>query len=1360
MDNYDYESPFNSKSSTRGNANSSISYFIYIHKNLIPVSYFSSDIKERYGCRIVVLEKGRVKVCTTKSLKEVSLAYYNSKFRVYFHGETLFGDLRQTVMNSANAADNISRITDHLLSASDSIAAHLPTFDTAKLIFDILQLISFSRALLFSSTSIFTLIDLFNWLVSAGNVVLDLAYMHYISEEETVPQAIQTAYKKIKNFFFGESLNAIEATLGVVALEKLLPAPLRKIFQSAPLYTKTKLLDDSNIMQDCITWICDVPIKLARLFYLPEKIQIFIEDTFSSLPFSRVSKYKSELEKLIAETLDDVKMSDKVFQNRFCTTFESILEWKNEFLMDHSRLPFGFSDIFVRAERIYDKIQYAKNVTRQEPVLIVFYGRPGCGKSVLLAKFLEAVSKNNTIYMHNPKEKDFYDNYDSQDIMGIDDVGQKGVWQWSELIPMVSSNQYVLDCAQAHNKDKKRFVSKVIACTTNKVDLILTKNDGIDDPEALYRRIHKFDFSDIRWIDGQHQGVITVNRRFPKKMGTVINYVWETVGVAEISCTKDLLSFVYNYTRKEVKINHDNYVKNISVDEHFGYIGESWERVKNMFSKAWESPITKAIAITAISQSIVVGVAMLVEYFCTPLVYKVSKNYWSDRVQPRNFSDFRAESYLPEFEESSVPVLKAFSRNAAIITSIDENDTALSSCIVSGRIVCTVRHFTPLSIDELKRNGILVRIKTNGGKLIYDSIRLKLLYSELRQDLLVFEMERHVPVIFPKIPIVRKSNNTKAYLITPGGVAAVGELTASQFAANYTTVTEFVGSIEKQDYSYPFRLFGLCGSWLVNQDGYLVGHHVAGSGTHGLGISKHFPMSILNKIYSAIEKSYSPQIKMPDIELNNPTHYGDSALSLRVPDKNHIKVSNNIVPSLVHGIFPLLRRPANVNFAGRDSTWLQASKAFEAPVKIRVDILERVKSDLHKLLPTFKRVSKEETYSGFETIGSIPLDTSAGYGFPGLKGDYCKKLENGTWQIDQEVDRQFSILSGDYRGEVPFNFYQDVLKVELRDERKVDNPRAFSACTLPMFLAQKRLLADLVNKMRKTPYRIGCMVGMNVFSQDWDNMFKYLAQKGRKAFDGDEGKFDKRMLAAFQLIVNETLDDLFIGTEQEHEALRFVLQMLITSFHLCGDRAYMATHGNPSGNFLTANLNSIVNYALFLYSYYILAEEENIKVNLPHYIRNVGAVFYGDDSIISMTDEVCSWFNAFTVTKVMNRLGLEFTPANKGEWEAPWKNVEECIFLKRSRYIHRRLGVVASLDSVSMESTLNYVKDQFRNEELTRIKLLNFQREAYLHPNYYEIMQEVSDFVSLKKFSVEFHTEAYLDDLYLTGGYGDLLEMH
>jgi hypothetical protein len=209
---------------------------------------------------------------------------------------------------------------------------------------------------------------------------------------------------------------------------------------------------------------------------------------------------------------------------------------------------------------------------------------------------------------------------------------------------------------------------------------------------------------------------------------------------------------------------------------------------------------------------------------------------------------------------------------------------------------------------------------------------------------------------------------------------------------------------------------------------------------------------------------------------------------------------------------------------------------------------------------------------------------------------------------------------------------------------------------------------------------------------------------------------------------------------------------------------FISTHGLASGIAITSFYNSCINIMYTAYGFHLCAHSVGIKANLQLYLQSTMFYTYGDDLIGSVKDSVKLWFNPATYRQVIKSLHLDFTPADKGEWtdDNMFGPIEKHSFLKRDFRFHPRLQTtVAPLSTVSMNSTLNYISDGMRNEELCLVKLANYQREAYLHyETYSENMAYVKNFANEKGLYPTFYTERQLIELYKNNEYAELLVLH
>jgi len=154
---------------------------------------------------------------------------------------------------------------------------------------------------------------------------------------------------------------------------------------------------------------------------------------------------------------------------------------------------------------------------RSEPTVLLLSGAPGCGKSRLVNLIAGRICLNigvpmgKSIYTRNCSVK-HWDGYSGQPITVLDDWGQDVQMgeDVSQLIALVTDNQYVLPMASLHEKGTT-FTSKFIIVCTNRFKLgelpllggALSSRE-LYDYRAMYRRFH----FGIRILDGRSNGDI------------------------------------------------------------------------------------------------------------------------------------------------------------------------------------------------------------------------------------------------------------------------------------------------------------------------------------------------------------------------------------------------------------------------------------------------------------------------------------------------------------------------------------------------------------------------------------------------------------------------------------------------------------------------------------------------------------------------------------------------------------------------------------------------------------------------------------------------------------------------------------
>jgi hypothetical protein len=617
---------------------------------------------------------------------------------------------------------------------------------------------------------------------------------------------------------------------------------------------------------------------------------------------------------------------------------------------------------------------------------------------------------------------------------------------------------------------------------------------------------------------------------------------------------------------------------------------------------------------------------------------------------------------------------------------------------------------------------------------------------------------------------------TDVVLCTPGGIQKLDtRLTQLDCKLTYKDyITKFVGTIKNDtDIVYESQTDGVCGSPLMTLDGYLVGHHVAAvfRDEEQFGCAKLFSQRSVDKIRELFSQPYDYAV-----QINK--NFANGSIT-RIDDKvyHHINTKTSYVKSKVHGVFPVERAPANLDVYGKDTIHILSEKSRKPVQTLDLEGLNYATTYLEAILPQVQSLSDEKTLVlGDENIGKIDKNTSVGYGLDGKKDDYLD-FESGRLlpTIRQSLHKfVYKVVDGSYRFDT---YYAETLKDELKNLEKVNKPRVFKAGPLTLTLLYRFFFGNMISQVSKDRMSNGIMVGINPLSSEWDKFARRLSTFSTDLFDGDWGDWDGGMVTTVQqnlchvfkdkIKINYSQFNVIFDTKFTKEEIDKVFDVLLVMMYMTptitGDKAYITTHSMPSGNALTAFFNSCVNKCYGAYVFFYLSKQrDDINVTVEDYIVNVFDAVYGDDKLTAVKPKVATWFNGKTFSQVATTMGLRFTPADKGDWTYTTRSLFECSFLKRGFKVHPLLRrVVAPLELLSMKSTLNYVSDNFRNDELTVVKLQNFQREAFLHyEDYLILMERVFSFCQERDIFFTKLSDKYLMELYEDGIYASYLELH
>jgi hypothetical protein len=393
-----------------------------------------------------------------------------------------------------------------------------------------------------------------------------------------------------------------------------------------------------------------------------------------------------------------------------------------------------------------------------------------------------------------------------------------------------------------------------------------------------------------------------------------------------------------------------------------------------------------------------------------------------------------------------------------------------------------------------------------------------------------------------------------------------------------------------------------------------------------------------------------------------------------------------------------------------------------------IDSYEQLVNLYFKTLPEFRTVVPLElALHSFGNVRAISPATSAGFphgiaGSPNLKKLYYKACFDGNEELKQTLLGQIAkvvqeVLDLYSRKIRPCFIYKDCPKDEKRPLEKVlsGSTRLFSAGDWILLVLVRMYFGCFVSDFFDANIDVGSAIGLNPYSKDWDDLARYLLKFSENRSEasigaGDYSAFDT---CARPIVMEKVLEMInrWYGTTNPDNYIRSALWAeVVNSKHVCNDEFFIWYTGMPSGNALTALINTICNNVYFRMCW--------IKTGLPIDVFNSSVRFtsLGDDNVFSVSQEYREYFNELTLVDLMEQIGMVYTTELKGVAELPFRNLSQVEFLKRSfRFDYSLNRWVAPLRMESIFATLNWTRKGFGSDQITADELSSSFGELSLH---------------------------------------------
>lgn len=555
---------------------------------------------------------------------------------------------------------------------------------------------------------------------------------------------------------------------------------------------------------------------------------------------------------------------------------------------------------------------------------------------------------------------------------------------------------------------------------------------------------------------------------------------------------------------------------------------------------------------------------------------------------------------------------------------------------------------------------------------------------------------------------------------------------------------------------YDFSCPGACGAIIMKKRGQrpIYGMHVAGLSvdgpTSGRGV-------ILTR--EAIEEALIPRVtvEMEDVELGEleesnmhfPPEVNIVALgTLRKEQVPFIPKKTKIRKSLIHG--KIGHEPATdvCILDKHDKRWLHdktplwygVAKHGKLTTDFKSSVVERCKNALWEgwyagLEPLRKarRFTPEEACVGIpgdQRYYHIILSSSAGWPYNTTQNK--QKQDYVSFEVDKDLMPVKATIEGEVleelkrkeelrrKGVMPLTLFIDTLKDERKLKEKVIKPggtRVFCNGPIDYVISIRQNFLDFTAAFIERRHRLMHGVGITPNSPEWTSLAIRLLKHGaNNIVTLDYSNFGPGFnscvaRAAGDIMVRWVLENVEGTDEQE---LNVLLDECIHSTHLCGNLVYQQRAGSPSGAAFTTEINSIVNQ---LYVFIAWSELIGGFCMWEKFKANVELCVYGDDLIMSVSDEYIDRFNGQTITSFFADYGITATGASKQGDTPKCLPLWQSVFLKHGFGNHETRPHIyqAKFVEETLYDVCQWIHECCDHKEATRENVISMMWLAHGH---------------------------------------------
>jgi len=393
-----------------------------------------------------------------------------------------------------------------------------------------------------------------------------------------------------------------------------------------------------------------------------------------------------------------------------------------------------------------------------------------------------------------------------------------------------------------------------------------------------------------------------------------------------------------------------------------------------------------------------------------------------------------------------------------------------------------------------------------------------------------------------------------------------------------------------------------------------------------------------------------------------------------------------------------------------------------------------------------KRLTVEQAITGFVGLpyyDPMKLDTSAGYPWQLSENTtkssiiHVERDEHGEIinvkcdeSLLEEIKRKESLRK---QGIIPTTIFVDTLKDErklLTKRNKQGGTRVFCASPTDYTISMRQNMLDYSAAFMSARFNAGHAVGINAKGKEWTELFRRLTHiSPYNIIMLDYSNFGPAFNSGVAHAAAQVIIEWIVRNVEGVDATELwaLMYECLHSVHAMSATVYRQFAGSPSGAAITTIINTHVNELYILIAWSVLCKQKALTFGPDIFAvmrKHVCMVAYGDDLIMSVSDDFKDVFNTLTIQQFFSEYGITATSAEKDNQDVkPFVNIMEAMFLKRKFRKHdmREGYMLAPLDIISVEEIPLWVWKSVNKKASTKINVESALLEAHGHgKDYFE----------------------------------------